>query len=390
MNIGALVKAATDALLPGWTVTHELVPSVEANHGALAMVWPTPERQIAHITIAPHPPGESIAESVWHELTHAAISPLVKLIESSPAAVMVEEPIVERIGKLLAKLPVGLARAMISAMHNPRTRSAAVRARISALATRRRIEGRKRMDPKKLAALAMKAGELKAMDGMPPEAVTLFEELIAAAAGGSDEPPQSQNEPHVTGRDPAEGEDMDEGQYRGDGFGDAGGQMRGQRARAPQKEIEKTLIRARHAEQKARGAARGAAQITIRARVKELRSEGVTIDDSTAQKLVALGDVDAAEERISYLLKGRDTSAQRARSGARPSDDQGDLGNALKYEDLIAEKIPPQQARDLVELSKANRSAANAELAGARLRLQQIAAAEADAAARARQNGGAR
>ncbi len=45
------------------------------------------------------------------------------------------------------------------------------------------------IDPKKLAELAMRAGELKAMEGLPPEAAALLEEMIAMSAGGDGGPP---------------------------------------------------------------------------------------------------------------------------------------------------------------------------------------------------------
>ena len=45
------------------------------------------------------------------------------------------------------------------------------------------------IDPKKLAELAMRAGELKAMEGLPPEAAALLEEMIAMSAGGDSGPP---------------------------------------------------------------------------------------------------------------------------------------------------------------------------------------------------------
>lgn len=56
-----------------------------------------------------------------------------------------------------------------------------------------------------LAALAIKAGQLMAQEGMPEEAKSLFEEFLKAMAGG-DEPPQSQNEPHAAPQRDGEGD----------------------------------------------------------------------------------------------------------------------------------------------------------------------------------------
>lgn len=66
---------------------------------------------------------------------------------------------------------------------------------------------------------------------------------------------------------------------------------------------------------KADKAAVVSAQIATRARIKELRADGVAIDEESVKSLLALGDIDAVEERIGWMLKGRETSAQRARSG---------------------------------------------------------------------------
>jgi hypothetical protein len=179
-TVTAIVKEIAAQLIPGWQVTCELAPSVEANQNALAMVWPTPERQLAHVVVAPHPPHESLRESLAHELTHALLAPLTKLIEWSPAAVMIEEQIVERLGKIIASAPTGTARAMMRALQHPRTTSTTVRKRISALATRQRNAGRKRnVDPKMIEDIiaAIKEGNGEA-------AIELLTKLLASAAGG--------------------------------------------------------------------------------------------------------------------------------------------------------------------------------------------------------------
>jgi hypothetical protein len=197
-TISALVQRIANALLPGWGITCELAPSIEANHGALACVYSTPERQLAHVVVAPHPPNESVEESVAHELTHAVLSPLTKLIELSPAAVMIEEQIVERLGKLIANAPVGMARAISKALSSPRTDSPTLRKRISALAIGRRNETRKRMDPKALAALAMEGGQFAAMEGLDPAVADWIKKAIEAMAGGGapeSEPPMREDDP---------------------------------------------------------------------------------------------------------------------------------------------------------------------------------------------------
>jgi hypothetical protein len=191
-TVTAIVKEIAAQLIPGWQVTCELAPSVEANQNALAMVWPTPERQLAHVVVAPHPPHESLRESLAHELTHALLAPLTKLIEWSPAAVMIEEQIVERLGKIIAGAPTGTARAMMRALQHPRTNSPTIRKRISALAVGRRNETRKRMEPKALAALAMEGGALTAAENPDPAAMADFiKRVVEALASGGDAGPGS-------------------------------------------------------------------------------------------------------------------------------------------------------------------------------------------------------
>ena len=182
-TIGALVKKAADKLLPGWGVTFELVQSI-AGGGALASIKCLPERKLAHLRIAPHPPNESEWESICHEMTHGAISPLASLVESNRAAIMIEEQVVELLGNIIAE-GGDMVNAVISALRAPRLRSPMLRKRISALATRRRNEGKTRMaDGKKLAELAMKAGELGAREDVPEDVRALLAEFVAELAGG--------------------------------------------------------------------------------------------------------------------------------------------------------------------------------------------------------------
>lgn len=184
-TIGALVKTAADKLLPGWGVTFELVKSI-ANGGALASIKCLPERKLAHLRIAAHPPNESAWESICHEMTHGAISPLASLVESNRAAILIEEQVVELLGNIIAE-GGDMADAVISALRTPRLRSPMLRKRISALATRRRNEGKTRMaDGKKLAELAMKAGELGAREDVPEDVRALLAEFVAELAGGGD------------------------------------------------------------------------------------------------------------------------------------------------------------------------------------------------------------
>ena len=329
-RIDAIVQRLANELLPGWDVTWTPVKP-DAIGGNLAMVKAYPARQIARVAVAEHPPNESYEESLAHEFVHAVISPLVDLIEESPASIMVEEPIAERLGKFIAKY-ARLRGAVARALHSPRTASRIVRQRISAIATRQRIAGRtNNVDPKMIEEII---AAIK--DGNGDAAIELLTKLLASAAGGMAGGPDSSA---GAARD-------DEGAAQGDG-------ATAYRADEPQaqgkmrmSELDKTLLRARQAESKANAAARGASQITIRARIRELRGDGVQIDAETEKKLVALGDVDAAEERIEYLVKGRETAATRARSGVTSSGAKDGASGSPSLEQLTRE-YPEQVARDI-------------------------------------------
>jgi ribosomal protein L12E/L44/L45/RPP1/RPP2 len=347
--VDKIVRSLAAELLPGWAVTWAPCEPKDIG-GNLAFVKAIPARQIARILIAPHPPGENVAESVAHELTHGVISPLVDLIEESPASIMLEEQIVERIGKFIAK-HVRFRASVIGALANPRHSSQVARKRITALATRQRIAGRKQnVDPKMIEEIiaAIKEGNGEA-------AIELLTKLLASAAGGG-AAPESQTELSGQNRNQDEPE-PGAGQYREEPQQD--GMMRG-KGRKGALDIE--LARARKA-------ADSAAKITIRARVKELRADGVEIDTKAAGELEALADIDAAEERIGWMLRGRDTAKGRARSGAITDNAQGDGAPAYKLEELVAEGINPSLAKGIIEQSKSDRAGAEAILKGARMRV---------------------
>lgn len=322
-TISALVRRLGAKLVPGWTTTCELAPSVEANQGALAMVYSTPERQLAHVVVAPHPPGESIEESVAHELTHALLSPLTSLLDWSPAAVMLEEQIVERLGKLLATAPAAMSRAVTRALANPRTKTPVLRQRISALATRRRNVERNRTmpDANKLAELAMKAGEMGGREDVPEDVRALLQELVAALAGGGaapeseapmrdDKPEDGKPEP------PMREEDMPEAmraQYR---------TMR----RAAQMSLESS----------------------IRLRIQELRTvDRLAITPDVEARLRKAKSVEDFEDRLELVRAslGSVTEQQRKRSGVTP--DTSDANGAPSLEAMTSEGIPAPVAEQV-------------------------------------------
>lgn len=221
-------------LLPGWRVAWEWC-TPEAIGGALAMIYPDPKREIARIMVAPHPEDEDITESLAHEIVHGTISPLVNLIKPSAEEVAIEEPIVERIGVLIARLwkaAQGLARASLRrgvATYDP-AGGVRFRARISA-PRRTRRNGGGMVDYKLLAQLALEGGALIAAEGMPPEAAAWIKKAVEAMAGAAAEPDGDEN-PIPGQRDPNKpGEGAPPGPGEGGG-GDGTMRLRGRTALA--------------------------------------------------------------------------------------------------------------------------------------------------------------
>jgi hypothetical protein len=170
-------------LIPGWEVTWIVCTQAQIDTlipGALAVCRAedaTPTRSLAKVYVIDNwPESESLAETLWHELTHAWISPLIQLIPDSNSAgsIMLEEQLVERMGKLLAKVPTNARLSMLRAVDRYVPR---LRARISALAPRARSGGR--MDPKLIgeALDALIAGDTA-------KCAEILKQLVTAAAGG--------------------------------------------------------------------------------------------------------------------------------------------------------------------------------------------------------------
>lgn len=225
-----------EEMIPGWRVEWQWVDPSEIG-GALAMVTPDELRETALIRVAPHPEGEDIGETIAHELTHAALRPLVALIpEETPASIGIEERIAERLGVLIARLSgvaPARARAVIRALRAdlPTIVSARARAKISALAHRRARGGE--MDPKIITAAldALIAGDAE-------KCAELLKGLIASAAGADPSAPESNPDP---GADPmAKDQPPKPGEGAPPPAGDAA-------ARARLADLNSELVRARTA-----------------------------------------------------------------------------------------------------------------------------------------------
>lgn len=180
-------------LVPGWKITWtpiapEEIDKLNPPGPNLAVVsrpadgGTVPERRIAKVYVrSPWPSGESLKATLMHELAHVWVAPLIACLPdaNSPAALMLEEQLVEDMGNFLASLPAPARRAVLGqalALAPER-----MRARISARATMRARGGQ--MDPE-LVKQALDA--LEAGDG--EKCKELLKGLVAAAASGGAAP----------------------------------------------------------------------------------------------------------------------------------------------------------------------------------------------------------
>jgi hypothetical protein len=294
-----------------WTFTVSIVPGLQFDGvDAWATVQPDVKRKHADVKVrdtdaTPIPgfdgdPNLERRLTISHELWHCWTAPIFGGTDNA-AAIAYEERFVEAAARAVV-LSEGtrdqavMARSVQAIPNRIRARLG----NISALATRQRIAGRNRnVDPKMIEEIiaAIKEGNGEA-------AIELLTKLLASAAGGV-----------VGGNGAARDGAAEESK-------DKGAEM------AAARDTETPMMaRARIAIDgsiaKADKAARVSAEIATRARIKELRADGVTIDEASAASLVKLGDIDAVEERIGWMLKGRETSTERARSGVLSQDGEG-------------------------------------------------------------------
>ena len=292
-DLATIGQPIADALIPGWRVEWLWCAQAELDEiipGAMAICSTTPTRSMAVVRVlTPWPESESLAETLWHEVTHAAWSPLTSLIPASDGATMVEEQIVERFGVLLSKLPQGLARVVSKAIRQCATPRAM--ARISALAPRARSG--ENMDPN----LMKKALEVIAA-GDAAGALELLSAIVATAAGAPvDAGPEPTPEPAPAAPAGA--------------------------APAPGGEPAKDDAPMARANARALSASASLVKSAIRARVHEVRAvDGFTISPAVEAKIAACESIEAAESMLALV---RDTIASnggeggaRARSGAKP------------------------------------------------------------------------
>lgn len=317
-----MVATIAGALIPGWELEFVFAESMAETGGALAYCIPQPRREKAKIVIAPHPPDESLRETIAHELGHAWVSPLVELIEPSEAASTIEEVLIERFSKFAAAHP-GLVGALARVTKNPRTTHPIVRKRISALASRRRNEGKNKMaDGSRLAELAMKAGEMGAREDVPEDVRALLAEFVAELAGGSG-PPSNAAPPMREDGDPAKSD-------------------------APAMREDEMPPAMREQYRRARMSTASMLKDTIRLRLHTARTvDGIVLDAETEKDLGSCTSIEDFERvfRLVTRQAAKGSEQQRKRSGVNP--DVSDINGAPSIEAMIAEGIPQPVAENV-------------------------------------------
>lgn len=368
-------------LIPAWRVTWLLLAQEELDaFGAastpplpgpnLAIVSSLPERRMATARVVnPFPDGESLGETLHHELGHAWIAPLTAQIPQTEASVLLEEQLVETLGVYLATLAPAQATAARRALGRVVDRYApALRARMSARAPLARGGT---MDPK----MIMEA--LDALIGGDAEKCQeILKGLIASAAGGGAVPAPTMAEPdgdEAAMKPATEGAPMADKQPPEAGAPSPVG---------PPKPAEDARAAARlgqidgeHA--RARKAADAAVSITVRARIREMRQDGIMLPTNLESDLGKMTDLDRFEQRIADITAGRSLAAPggtRARGAVAPVGGHGstpaptDSGAAapLTADQLRAEGASEDFVATYAAISAADANAAAGLLAGFR------------------------
>lgn len=347
--------------LQDWSFTVEIVPGLQfEGRDAWAVVAPNVRTKHAHVQVrdigkTPIPgfdgdPMLEIRITLSHELWHCWTAPIFGGT-SNAAAIAYEEKLVEAAAQAVV-LSEGTNDARVMA-RSVQAIPVHIRARLgtfSALATRQRITGRKQnVDPKMIEEIiaAIKEGNGEA-------AIELLTKLLASAAGG------------MTGGDgAASSRDVET-------YEEKKPEMVARAGEVPEMARARAAIDA--SIKKADKAAVVSAQIATRARIKELRADGVAIDEASAASLLALGDIDAVEERIGWMLKGRETSTQRARSGVVPED--SNANGAPSIESLVQEGMSATLAKSIHAAFGVDAETGNLALTNARARLPAKAGAK--------------
>jgi hypothetical protein len=196
MGRGAL-RAILDVYIPAfglssWRITASWVDPEASDDGNVVAGFcdVNPRYTQASIGIA-WPPVGDIEETIVHELAHCYTARLAYMAGARENELVLDEW--EDVVEQTARGAVALRR---QGMRPPAVFARFCRSKFAALR-------RNKMDPTKLAELAMKAGEMAARDDVPEDARQLFTEFVAALAGGGGggeaepPPPAAEEDPNA-------------------------------------------------------------------------------------------------------------------------------------------------------------------------------------------------
>ncbi len=199
----AIVRVYQAALgLSSWEITARWVEPADADTPGEVVAGsclPNPRYQRAEIEVA-WPPVGDLEETVAHEMVHCRTAKLAYQAGGwDPESWARDEW--EEIAEQTARGMVALRR---DGERNPVVLARVFRSTVAALR-------RDRMDPVKLAELAMKAGEMAAREDVPEDVRGLLSEFVAALAGGggevTEEPPMA-TDPEDPDQQPAMEEEV--------------------------------------------------------------------------------------------------------------------------------------------------------------------------------------
>jgi hypothetical protein len=360
-------------LIPGWTVTWIPVSREQIDQlipGALAVCRPDkdamPTRSLATVyVLTPWPPNEDLAETLWHELTHALMSDLVQLIpdRDTAAGVLVEEKVVERLGKLLAKIPIAARRAIRSAVEGL-TLPAPLRARISAatqsMAPRMSARGGT-MDPKLI---------MEALDALIAGDAAKCQEIlkgIIASMAGAEATETAEAQPGMA--------TLGTGENMATNAAPVVAPEEQARSAARQTAADTETLRARKEAQEAatelkliaddqRTSAKETLIVGLRARL------GAKLTPAAEKRILAAPTYQQAKELAAFAEELGGGSTQRARSGVQIEPAPGNTVGALQVGDLLKAGLPEALANEIAELSKTDPELAAHSFSRARARLQ--------------------
>lgn len=267
----------------------------------LAVVQSLPERRMATVNVvSPWPEGESLSETLHHELGHAWIAPLTAQIPETDASVMLEEQLVETLGVYLASLGASARaaarRALASVVdaYAPR-----LRARISAQASPARGG---QMDPELLSAAldAIEAGDFE-------KCKEILKGLVVTAASGGAAPPHPEPDGDEAAKAGApEGEPPMAEMSKPP---EAGAKPVSDPKPAEAPRVAARLVQLDGEVSRARKAADAAVGVTVRARLRELRTDGIALPTNLEADLAKMTDLDRFEQRVADITAGRSLAA---------------------------------------------------------------------------------